>query len=527
MKIKKIYLPILVFSAIAFGVLLGSKLNFPVASNSFSNYEHRDKLNKILDFIEKEYVDDVDKDSIISNTLNGILSGLDPHSIYFPPAEQEEIDTEMQGNFVGIGINYYVFHDTLAVIKPVIGGPSEKAGILAGDRILYVDKIKIFGKKFASDSIIRKLRGEENSLVKLTIYRKNTKQYLSCTLKRKPIPVPSLAMALKVSPRLGYIKLDRFSETTADEFKTALQKLKKQGITSLVIDLRDNGGGYMEKAIEVIDELLKENQLIVFTKNKRNKVDKTYASSGGLFENGKLYVLINENSASASEILAGAVQDNDRGIIIGRRSFGKGLVQEEMNFEDGSAVRLTVARYFTPSGRSIQKPYKRGEDDYFSDFDKRVLNGELHQKDSIKVNDSLKFKTTKGKIVYGGGGIVPDVFVPMEVAQGNENTAYLMQSGMVSFFVFEQIEKNRTYWKGLSQQELTLKLKTTKSLVSEFQVFLDKSNIKVNLLQNSAFVTKYLEAEFAKQLFGDAVYYQMLLKDDSMMQSVLKTEAQP
>ena len=247
----------------------------------------------------------------------------------------------------------------------------------------------------------------------------------------------------------GYIKINRFAETTYNEFMTGLLTLKKQGAKSLIIDVRDNGGGYMEEAIAIADELLKDDQLIVFTKNKKGNIDKTFATEKGSFESGNVFVLINENTASASEILAGAIQDNDRGTIVGRRSFGKGLVQREMNFDDGSAVRLTIARYYTPTGRSIQKPYSKGNEAYFKESETRFENGELYEKDSIKISDTLKFKTKKGKIVYGGGGIVPDVFVPLEVEHGSESTAYLLQSGIVGHFVFEQLDKNRNAFKGL------------------------------------------------------------------------------
>ena len=421
MKIKSVYFPILIFSFLALGIYIGKFLDFPVDTASISKNNHKNKLNKLIDFINNEYVDNVNTDSIVDTTVDNILAKLDPHSVYIPSNEQEIEAQNMKGDFVGIGVNFYMYNDTVAIIKPIENGPAEKAGLLAGDRILYANKFKLFGKKISNDTLFSKLKGIENSLVELTVYRKNSLKTLKINVKRQVVPIKSVDVALLLNPTTGYIKINRFAETTYDEFKSGLDKLQKQGAKSLVIDLRDNGGGFLEIASEIADELLKDKQLIVFTKNKKGRIDKTFATDKGSFETGKVFVLINENSASASEILAGAIQDNDRGTIVGRRSFGKGLVQREMDFDDGSAVRLTIARYYTPTGRSIQKPYNKGKEEYFKDFDKRFASGELYKKDSIKVNDSLKFKTPKGKIVFGGGGIVPDIFVPLEGKHGDKD----------------------------------------------------------------------------------------------------------
>ena len=304
--------------------------------------------------------------------------------------------------------------------------------------------------------------------------------------------------------------------------KQALTSLKKQGIKTLVIDVRDNGGGYMEEAIAIADEFLKDKELIVFTKSKKEPTEKTYATEQGSFETGNVFVLINENSASASEILAGAIQDNDRGTIVGRRSFGKGLVQREMDFNDGSAVRLTIARYYTPTGRSIQKPYSKGNEEYFKESDSRFLHGELYKKDSIKVVDSLKFKTKKGKIVYGGGGIVPDVFVPLEAEHGAENVSYLLQSGIVGHFVFEQLDKNRNAFAKLTFEQFKVKINATDLYFNAFQKYLSQNGLEVNLENYKTLVKRYVNAEFARQLYGDNYYYEMVLKEDAMIKAVLK-----
>ena len=369
MNKKNLFLPILLFTTLALGVLLGGVLNFPIDRPSSIKNSHKNKLNRLLEFINTEYVDQVDTDSIVDLTVTNILAQLDPHSVYVPPREQADVAESMRGNFVGVGINFFMFNDTISVINPIENGPSERAGIQSGDRILYIDKMKMFGKKLPFNKLFSKFRGEDGSQVELTVFRKKENKIFKVKIKREVIPLKSIDVSVMLNSNTGYVKINRFSETTYDEFYSDVKKLKQTGAKSLIIDLRENGGGYMETATKIADEFLKDNELIVFTKNKKGEVEKSFATKNGIFETGKVAVLIDENSASASEILAGAIQDNDRGIIVGRRSFGKGLVQREMNFEDGSAVRLTVARYYTPSGRSIQKPYIKGnETAYQNDF---------------------------------------------------------------------------------------------------------------------------------------------------------------
>lgn len=523
MKKYPIYWPLLLFLMLAIGVLLGGVLNFPANSPLHAKNNYKNKLDKLLDFIDTEYVDKVNTDSIVELTVNNILAQLDPHSVYIPPSQQTDVAESMKGDFVGIGVNFYMYKDTVAVIKPLENGPSEKAGIQAGDRILFADKTKLFGRKLPSDSLFSKLKGEEGSPIELTIYRKTTNKKLKIKLNRDVVPIKSVDVATMLNPTTGYIKINRFAETTYTEFKTGLTKLQKIGATSLIVDLRENGGGYMEIAAQIADEFLKNKQLIVFIKNRNGKVEKTYATKKGSFESGKVTILIDENSASASEILAGAIQDNDRGTIVGRRSFGKGLVQREMNFDDGSAVRLTIARYYTPTGRSIQKPYTKGNDEaYNNDFETRFKSGELYKKDSIKIADTLKFKTPKGKIVFGGGGIVPDIFVPLEGNHGEESVVYVMeQSGIVSHFTFEQLDKNRKTFGGLSFEQFLYKMRHTDLYYTDFQKYLAESGIVLKLDKNKVLVKRYLMAEFAKQLFDEQKYYDIVLKEDPMVQAVL------
>ena len=522
MKINSKYFPILIFATFAFGILLGGWLNFPNQNLFFARNNSKNKLNKLVDFITNEYVDTVNMDSIVSHTANTILAQLDPHSVYIPPSEQTQIAENMKGDFVGIGVNFYMYKDSLAIIKPLENSPSERAGIQPGDRILYADKTKLFGRKLPTDTLFSKLKGKNGSEIEVTVYRKSERKKIKIKIKRGIIPIKSVDAAVLLNPTTGYIKINRFAETTYDEFKTGLTRLKEQGVKSLVIDLRDNGGGYMGEATAIADELLKDKQLIVFTKNKKGTIEKTFATKTGSFESGDLYVLINENSASASEILAGAIQDNDRGTIVGRRSFGKGLVQREMDFDDGSAVRLTVARYYTPTGRSIQKPYSKGNEDYFKESDSRFEKGELFNKDSIKTPKTLKFKTPKGKIVYGGGGIVPDVFVPIEMSHSKGNTLYLLQSGILGQFVFEQLDANRNAFKGLTFEQFRVKMKATDLYFNTFQKFISKSGLDLELNQNKSLVKRHLTAEFARQLFDENKFYEIILQDDAMIQAVLK-----
>ncbi len=523
MKVKPIYSIILVFAALVIGFFLGEMLNFTKEIINFQGNSHKNKLNELIDFIDNEYVDSVNTDSIVNLAIDNILQKLDPHSIYVPPSEQNQIAESMKGDFVGIGVNFFMYNDTVAVVKPLPGGPSEKAGVLPDDRILFANKTKLFGRKLPNDSLYSVLKGDVGSNVNLLIYRKSIHKKITIQLKRDVVAIKSVDIAMMLNANTGYIKINRFAEKTYDEFLSGITKLKNQGAKSLVIDVRENGGGYLEKAIEIIDELLKDKQLIVFTKNKKGEINKTYATKKGIFETGKLVVLIDENSASASEILAGAIQDNDRGIIIGRRSFGKGLVQREMNFDDGSAVRLTVARYYTPTGRSIQKPYKNGNAEYEKEFDKRIESGELYRKDSIKVNDTLKYKTKKGKIVYGGGGIVPDVFVPLEAEHGEEAIAYLLQSGLVSFFVFEQLDSHRNEFKGITYSEFVSKMEKTDLYFNNFENYLIKNGLDLKLKDNKVLIKRDILAEFANQLFGEQKYYDIILKDDAMIKAALKS----
>lgn len=521
-KIEKTYIPLFIILFVTLGIVLGKFWN----SNSFAESTiYKSKLNKLIAFIESDYVDDVKTDSIVDLTLTNILGSLDPHSTYTSAQDQVLFAEEMRGDFVGIGLYFYSYNDSIAVVKVIENGPAKKAGVLGGDRILYANKTKLFGKKIDAEQVFSNLKGEIGSEVILTIYRKTTKKILKIKVKRAEIPIKSVDIGMLLNPKTGYIKINKFADNTAIEFRAELTKLKLKGITSLVIDLRENGGGLMEVCNEIADELLTDNELIVFTKNKKGAIEKDFATEKGDFETGKLAILINENSASASEILAGAVQDNDRGTIFGRRSFGKGLVQQEMNFEDGSAVRLTTARYYTPSGRSIQKPYTKGaSEDYYDESYQRWDSGELFDKNKITITDSLKYKTKKGRVVYGGGGIIPDVFVPIEVAQGEENIEELFfQSGVISNFVFEQLDAKRDKLRTMNFQDFKTKFKN-ENFVPAFEKYLKKVTFDITNLKSKTIINRYIVAEFARQLYSDTIYFQLLLNEDKMINEVLKKQ---
>lgn len=523
---KKIFWPLIVSIALSLGILLGG---FVVSSNfqttSLTANSNKVKLNKLIDFIEQEYVDEVDTDSIIDMTVTSILEQLDPHSVYIARSEMQSISESMRGGFVGIGINYYVYKDSLAVIKAVPGGPSEKAGLLPGDRILYADGQKLFGKKLANDSLVSILRGEEDSKVQLKIYRKKNKKTLNVSLTRSLVPLKSVDVGVKLDDGMGYIKVNRFSESTYAEFIKELKTLKEAKISGLILDLRENGGGYMDQAIKMVDEFLPANQIIVKTVNKKGNEAVSKSSSKGIFEQGELFVLINENSASASEIVAGAIQDNDHGTVVGRRSFGKGLVQRELMLGDGSAVRLTTARYYTPSGRSIQKPYNHGFEEYNNDFITRYESGELYAADSIKIADSLQFKTKNGRIVYGGGGIVPDLFVPLDLKHGDDAVLMLMRSGLVSYFVFEQIDADRNAFEGYDLTQLSAKVTDKEYVYKKFKKHLSDNGLNFNLDKRKALIEFFLIGEFVHQLYGEEDYYQWILKEDPMIKAIDSKQA--
>lgn len=508
----------------AAGVIIGGKLNFTDTSdNLFTTNSKKNKLNRLIDYIDYEYVEKVNTDSIVDVTVNGILNNLDPHSTYIPKKDLEQITENMKGTFVGIGINFYAYRDSIAVVKPTENGPSERAGIMSGDRILLADGDTLYGPNVSNDYIGEKLKGDKNTKVKLTVFRKGEDELLEFVVRRKAIPIKSVDAAYMLTDDLGYIKMNRFAESTYKEFKQALEELKDLGATKLALDLRDNPGGFLGIAEQIADEFLEDNKLILFTRDKRGKEERTYATRRGDFEDGEVFILINESSASASEVIAGAIQDNDKGIIIGRRSYGKGLVQREMALGDGSAIRLTVSKYYTPTGRSIQRPYTNGNSEsYYKDYLKRLRTGELADEHNITVDDSLKYVTPKGKVVYGGGGIIPDVFVPVDRLFDNETINYLRRRGHFGYFVFEKLDKDRTLYQDFSKYDFINNFEVGDDLVLSFQDFVNKkerTNITFAVYNNE--IRRLIKATLAGQLFDDNAFEEILNKEDLMVKEVI------
>ncbi|WP_273568890.1 S41 family peptidase [Maribacter halichondriae] len=525
MKKKYRYLgPFILAAVLAAGIFVGGKLHFnDTPERLFTTNSKKDKLNRLIDYIDYEYVDEIDTDSIVDVTVNNILEKLDPHSVYIPKQEMDKVSENMKGDFVGIGINFYPYKDTIAVIRTIENGPSFLKGIKPGDRILMADNDTIYGKDLASDSVVEKLKGKKGSTVKLTVYRKSEDRIFTVNVKRDVVPIKSVTAYYMLTSDMGYIKVNRFAESTFKEFKSALRELRKQGATKLTLDLRDNPGGYLGIAEQMADEFLQDGKLILFTKNKKGKVDKIYATDEGSFEDKPVYVLINERSASASEIIAGALQDNDIGTIVGRRSFGKGLVQREMELGDGSAVRLTVSRYYTPTGRSIQKSYDKGHKDYYKKFTDRYHNGEMVSVDSIKVADSLKFTTPRGKVVYGGGGIIPDIFVP--IGTNEEEAVESMDSyGFISFFIFEHLEEDRKRYTDYSKEEFIADFKVDDILFERFVDYCIGRKLNMGFYDYEEPIKLYLKAAIADQLFGPNVHALIKSSADTMLKQVLELD---
>ena len=473
-----VYFPIIIAVVLVLGILVGRYYSGSNAENKFIIIPKANKLDNVLNYIENEYVDEVSKGELIEKTIPKILEELDPHSQYIPAAELEKVNEPLEGNFSGIGIQFNMLNDTLVVIQTIANGPSQKVGILAGDRITTVDGEEVAGKKLPSDSIVGRLRGPKGTMVHVGVLRRSVSKPLGFDIERDNIPLYSVDVAYMIKDDIGFIKLNKFSATTEEEFVSSVAKLREKGMKKLILDLRENGGGYMNAAVFIADQFLNGNELIVYTQGKARQKQEFRSTPGGLCTDIAVTILIDENSASASEILAGAIQVNDRGTIVGRRSFGKGLVQEQKPLADGSALRLTIARYYTPTGRSIQKPYKKDLKDYYLDLNTRFIHGELENADSNKFADSLKFVTPGGKTVYGGGGIMPDVFVPMDTLGISPYYMDIRNQGLVYRFSLNYSDENRKALDGLKTSEDFVKYLNSQNVLRKFVAFAVKEGVK-------------------------------------------------
>jgi len=426
------------------------------------------KFKQILTYVENDYVDQVDTDELVEGAIASVLKDLDPHSVYIPPKELDLVQSQLEGNYEGIGIEFNIFKDTIYVVTPLSGGPSEKLGIRTGDKIIAVDGESVAGIEMTNRKVIGLLRGEKGSEVVVSILRKGEREVIEFNIERDVIPQFSVDVSYMVDDEIGYIKVSRFANSTFLEFKEALLKLKDQGMTKMVLDLSGNPGGYLQRAVQMVDEILAGEKMIVYTDGKEKRyTEQHFSGEEGDFEEGTIVIMMDEGSASASEIVAGAIQDHDRGLIVGRRSFGKGLVQLPINLMDNSQLRLTISRYYTPSGRSIQKPYEGKLEDYHMEAYKRFTNGELYNSDSIKVNDSLVYKTSKGRTVYGGGGITPDFFVPLDTT---ENSAYLnrlFSTNSMQEFTVKYADENKKTIEAMGLEEFRSSFTVTDKILQD------------------------------------------------------------
>lgn len=513
-------MPLLFALVVAFGMLVGAKFSH---SSSREVLSPSSKINEVLNVITSSYVDTPNNKKLTESAITAMLKDLDPHSTYIPAEDLKVANEDLEGNFEGVGIEFNILHDTIIVVSPISGGPSESVGVRAGDRIIKIDGKTVAGVGFTNEDVFTTLRGKKGTKVKLTIDRMSEKSPLEFTITRDKIPIYSLDASYMATDEIAYIKINRFSATTLSEFNDAMSKLRRNGMKHMILDLRGNPGGYLKAAIQLADEFLSTGKMIVYTQGRQRKKE-VYKSSGvGGFERGKLVVLIDEGSASASEIVSGALQDLDRAIIIGRRSFGKGLVQEPFMLKDGSALRLTVARYYTPSGRSIQRPYDNGVEDYYGEITHRFEDGEMVSKDSIRLADSLKYYTSNGRLVYGGGGIMPDIFVPLDTSNNTEYLKRLISKGIFNDFILNYMDKNRTsLHKKYSDYETFHKnFNKDGSLLKEFQAFATANGVGRNIRgygQSESFVRNQLKALIARQLFNNEAFYRVVNENNNVIQ---------
>lgn len=516
MRRSTIYLPLAFGAVLSAGIWIGNR--FPGNMSGSSGYNGYDKINAVLGIVEDRYVDSVDRQKLIDETITDLLQSLDPHSYYYTADELRESNEPLQGNFEGIGIEYRVFHDTITVLRAIPGGPSENI-LFTGDRLVKADGVSLTG---IDDKTHGKLRGTAGSKVLVSVRRPGVKGLVDREITRDNIPIYSIDAAYLLDATTGYVKLSRFAENSHAEFKRAVDSLRKAGMKNLVFDLRDNGGGYLHTAVELADEFLPAGQKIVYTVGRTTGREDHNATSKGNYENMPLVLLIDENSASASEIIAGAIQDNDRGTLVGRRSFGKGLVQEEKMLADSSGFRITVSRYYTPSGRCIQKPYENGSKAYYAENNRRYARGELLNADSIRFPDSLKYQTIfKKRTVYGGGGIMPDIFVPLDTAGMPQLIDKLYAKDVFNFYAMNYVTVNRG---NLEKQGLKTFLRdftVSPEMMSDFRktAASEKCELSAGQLERyEGLLHMYIKAYVAQLIWSDEAFLMVINSNDKEVQ---------
>ncbi|MCC6252553.1 MAG: S41 family peptidase [Bacteroidia bacterium] len=514
------------------GVLIGITINRNSQQSRllqiFSNKNFSaNKVDEVMNYVLKEYVDSINKDSLTDKTIEALLSNLDPHSVYIPAEILQATVEPLNGNFEGIGIEFNILRDTIYVANAIPGGPSEKAGIKSGDKIIFVDGKKVAGIGITNEMVFKTLKGKGGTEVNIGILPLGTSKIEYFKIIRGKIPIHSIDASYMIDSITGYINIIRFGSTTYNEFDEALLKLEQKGMKQLVLDLRGNPGGYLDAAIHICDEFLPEGKTIVYTEGKSRPRKTSVATKKGRFEKQKLVILIDESSASASEIVAGAIQDNDRGLIIGRRSFGKGLVQEQSEFRDGSAIRLTIARYYTPSGRSIQKPYVNGKSaEYYHKEAELLDSGELINKDSVKLNLKLKYTTANGRTVYGGGGIMPDIFVPLDTTKVNRNITRLIYSKVVNDFAMEYVNKNRAKLSYQDVESFNKSFVINTALLDELRIYANKYDVKfqvTDLNKDFALFSNIFKALIAKNIFNQEAWFYIKNQNDDCYKKAIET----
>lgn len=520
----QIRLPIILTIGLAAGIMIGA--TFAGSDQVTSNFmKSVMKFREVMSLIDHSYVDDINSDEMVENAVTKMLEKLDPHTIYVSAKDVELSTSDLKKDFEGVGIEFNVFRDTITVLTPLSGGPSEKVGLLAGDKIVTVDGETVAGVGISNRGVIDRLRGKKGTKVIVGIKRQRISELLDFTIVRDKIPQFSVDAGYMVDDEVGYIKVSRFAEATYDEFKDKLKFLIDQGMKKLIVDLQNNPGGYMHMAVNISDELLSNKAMIVSQEGKELRANAEYkAKINGLFEEGPVIVLINEGSASGSEIVAGAIQDHDRGLIVGRRSFGKGLVQSMFRLSDGSELRLTIARYYTPSGRSIQKPYDDGLSAYQKDFHTRVAHGELFHADSIKFNDSLKFQTSKGRTVYGGGGIMPDYFIPLDTGWDSRYYLKLRNNNVIREYALTYFQKNEKKLKKMEFEQFLVDFDIDDKMIKEIISQGEKFGVEydeVGYTRSETLIKTLVKASIARNAWGREAYYPVINDINEIFQEAL------
>jgi len=535
MNKKNILIIITVVVAVLFGLFFGNLIALKAnRGNKIKNLTEyfsgsNSKVDEMLSLIDEQYVDTINIDSITDEVMTDLVSKLDPHSVYIPAKDLEAVNSELEGSFSGIGVQFNIQNDTVMIVSVISGGPSEKVGLMAGDRIVKVNDTIFAGKNVVSnEKVMKKLRGPKGTKVKLSVKRHGTKELLSYAITRGDIPVNSVAVAYIIEPGVGFIGLNNnFGKNTYDEFLHAIAELRAKGAKKYIIDLRENSGGLMDVAIRMINEFLPKGQMIVYSEGKAYPRYEAKADGSGSCISNELVVLIDEFSASASEIFAGAIQDNDRGLIIGRRSFGKGLVQNIRPVGYGGAVRLTVARYYTPSGRSIQKPYVKGDAKaYEEDIINRFNHGEFDSKDSVHVANTLKYRTLKGRTVYGGGGIMPDIFVARDTSKYTPYLTKVINYGYIYQFAFQYTDRNRTKLNGFKTWQDMDNYLTAENLLNEFTTFAAAKGVVPNTREigiSKELISNQIKAYIIRNILGDNGFYPILYKNDEAVKKALES----